>query len=146
MEPTGTVRYRVPAYPDPSALKERTGAGDAFASAMVAAPVQGRPMLETLAWGPINAMSVVQEVGSQTGLLTGKALLEPLRSAPQSYAVVTWWALRHRLLSLGGRRRGVGGDRTVRLSAASLRRAAGQERPLSQAWRREAAVSDPHTG
>jgi len=86
----GTVRYRVPAYPDPSAPKERTGAGDAFASALVAALVQGSSLSEAMAWGPINAMSVVQEVGSQTGLLTGSALLELLESAPQTYAVVTW--------------------------------------------------------
>ena len=86
----GTRRYRVPSYPDPSPPKERTGAGDAFASALVAALVQGRPLCEALAWAPINAMNVVQEVGSQTGLLTEGALLGLLNRAPESYAVTTW--------------------------------------------------------
>ena len=88
--PTGRSRYRVPSYPDPFPPKERTGAGDAFSSALVAALVQGRPLCEALAWAPINAMSVVQEVGSQTGLLTEEALLEFLKCAPESYAVTTW--------------------------------------------------------
>jgi len=86
----GTTRYRVPAYPDPSPPKERTGAGDAFSSALVAALVQGRPLSEALAWAPINAMSVVQEVGSQTGLLGESELLTYLKGAPESYAVTTW--------------------------------------------------------
>jgi len=86
----GTTRYSVPAYPDPSPPKERTGAGDAFSSALVAALVQGRPLSEALAWAPINAMSVVQEVGSQTGLLGESELLTYLKGAPESYAVTTW--------------------------------------------------------
>ncbi len=86
----GTRRYRVPSYPDPFPPKERTGAGDAFSCALVAALVQGHPLCEALAWAPINAMSVVQEVGSQTGLLTEEALLEFLKCAPESYAVTTW--------------------------------------------------------
>jgi ribokinase len=86
----GTRRYRVPAYPDPFPPKERTGAGDAFSSALVAALVQGRPLCEALAWAPINAMNVVQEVGSQTGLLTEEALLSLHKCAPESYAVTTW--------------------------------------------------------
>ena len=86
----GTRRYRVPSYPDPFPPKERTGAGDAFSCALVAALVRGHPLCEALAWAPINAMSVVQEVGSQTGLLTEEALLEFLKCAPESYAVTTW--------------------------------------------------------
>jgi sugar/nucleoside kinase (ribokinase family) len=86
----GTTRYRVPAYPDPFVPKERTGAGDAFASALVAALVRRRPLDEAMAWGPVNAMTVVQEVGSQIGLLTEKALLEHLERAPEMYTVQTW--------------------------------------------------------
>ena len=55
-----------------------------------AALVQGHPLCEAMAWAPVNAMSVVQEVGSQTGLLTEEALLELLKCAPESYAVTTW--------------------------------------------------------
>jgi len=37
----GRHRYRVPSFPDPSPPRERTGAGDAFASALVAALIKG---------------------------------------------------------------------------------------------------------
>ncbi len=86
----GSCRYRVPAYPDPSPPKERTGAGDAFASALIAALVKGLPLHAALAWAPVNAMSVVQEVGSQSGLLGEAELLQHLKGAPETYAVTTW--------------------------------------------------------
>ena len=86
----GTDRYRVPAYPDPSPPKERTGAGDAFSSALVAALVQDHGLGEAMSWAPINAMSVVQEVGSQAGLLSEETLLRCLKDAPETYAVTTW--------------------------------------------------------
>ena len=86
----GSQRYRVPAYPDPFPPKERTGAGDAFASALIAALVKGLPLSEALAWAPVNAMSVVQEVGSQTGLLSETDLRKYLKRAPEAYAVETW--------------------------------------------------------
>ncbi|MGO8823982.1 MAG: carbohydrate kinase family protein [Acidimicrobiales bacterium] len=86
----GSHRYRVPAYPDPFPPKERTGAGDAFSSALVAALVKGLPLGEALAWAPVNAMSVVQDVGSQTGLLSEADLLKYLNGAPKSYCVTTW--------------------------------------------------------
>ena len=86
----GSKRYRVPSFPDPSPPKERTGAGDAFSSALVAALVKGHPLETALAWAPVNAMSVVQEVGSQTGLLGESELLTHLKGAPETYAVTTW--------------------------------------------------------
>jgi sugar/nucleoside kinase (ribokinase family) len=86
----GTQRLRVPAYPDPASPTERTGAGDAFASTLVAALVRGRPLDEALALAPINAMSVVQQVGSQTGLVTESELLQLLKCAPKAYAVSRW--------------------------------------------------------
>jgi sugar/nucleoside kinase (ribokinase family) len=86
----GSRRYRVPAYPDPAPPKERTGAGDAFASALVAALVKGFPLEVALSWAPVNASSVVQEVGSQGGLLSERELLKYLEDAPETYAVTTW--------------------------------------------------------
>ncbi len=86
----GTQRYRVPAYLDPDPPMERTGAGDAFASTLVAALVKGHTFSEALAWAPINAMRVVQEVGSQTGLLSEEELLRLLACSPQHYAVTCW--------------------------------------------------------
>jgi 2-dehydro-3-deoxygluconokinase len=86
----GSLRYWVPAYPDPSPPKERTGAGDAFSSALIAALVKGLPLRTALAWAPVNAMSVVQDVGSQTGLLSESELRKYLEDAPVGYAVTTW--------------------------------------------------------
>ena len=83
-------RYRVPRYPDPVPPLERTGAGDAFTAAFVAALSKGRPLPEALAWAPVNAMSVVQEVGSQAGLLSESEILGHLKNAPADYEVSSW--------------------------------------------------------
>lgn len=83
----GTRLLRVPMYPDERGPYERTGAGDAFASTVVAALALGLPLDEALLWGPINAMSVVQEIGAQKGLLTREALLAFLASAPSDYRI-----------------------------------------------------------
>lgn len=77
----------VPNYPDPKAPYDRTGAGDAFASTIVAALAQGESMETALTWAPINSMNVVQHIGAQTGLL-GKADIEKyLAEAPEWYKV-----------------------------------------------------------
>ena len=75
----------LPMYPDTRPPFERTGAGDAFASSVAAALGLGLPLEEALLWGPINSMSVVQEVGAQKGLLTREKLEELLRVAPPEY-------------------------------------------------------------
>lgn len=81
----GTNQYFVPMYPDTRGPFERTGAGDAFASSVTAALALGKPFTEALLWGPINSMSVVQEVGAQQGLLTREKLEEYLAAAPADY-------------------------------------------------------------
>lgn len=83
----GTASYFVPMYPDTRGPYERTGAGDAFASTVVAAMALGKPFTEALLWGPINSMSVVQEVGAQKGLLTRESLESYLASAPAEYRI-----------------------------------------------------------
>ncbi|MBA3789507.1 carbohydrate kinase family protein [Patescibacteria group bacterium] len=83
----GTQMLFVPMYPDTREPFERTGAGDAFASSVTAALALGRPIHEALLWGPINSMSVVQEIGAQKGLLTREALEKFLHDAPESYKV-----------------------------------------------------------
>lgn len=83
----GTKLLRVPMYPDERGPFERTGAGDAFSSTVTAALALGEPFERALLWGPINSMSVVQDVGAQKGLLTREALLKYLADAPASYAV-----------------------------------------------------------
>ena len=54
--------------------KERTGAGDAFSGGLTAALVLGKDLETALKWGTINAESVTQEVGAQSGLLKIKEL------------------------------------------------------------------------
>ncbi len=75
----------MPLYPDIKPPYERTGAGDAFASTFVSALIIGKSIEEALAWAPINAMSVVQEIGAQKGLLSKEKLLEYLAKAPLEY-------------------------------------------------------------
>lgn len=81
----GEASYNMPLYPDPAPPVDRTGAGDAFASTLVAALVKGLSLQEALRWAPINSMNVVQKVGAQAGLLSEKQLLELLHKAPESY-------------------------------------------------------------
>lgn len=83
-----TAEYEIwfmPPYPDPQPPFERTGAGDAFASTFVSALALGKSVQEALAWAPINAMSVVQKVGAQEGLLTRPELEKYLAEAPEDY-------------------------------------------------------------
>ncbi len=72
-------------YPDPKPPYERTGAGDAFSSTVTAALALGLPLETALCWGPVNSMSVVQEVGAQAGLLTREKLEAFLAKAPEDY-------------------------------------------------------------
>ncbi len=83
----GKKVFFVPLYPDPRPPFERTGAGDAFASSVAAALVSGLPLPEALLWGPVNAMSVVQKIGAQEGLLTRAELDGWLKKAPPDYQV-----------------------------------------------------------
>ena len=72
-------------YPDPKPPYSRTGAGDAFSSTIVAALISGKNLAEALAWAGVNSMSVVQQVGAQTGVLTREKLEEYLKNAPADY-------------------------------------------------------------
>lgn len=74
-------------YPDPAPPLDRTGAGDAFASTIVAALAQGESMETALLWAPINSMSVVQQLGAQAGLLPKHKIMEYLDAAPEDYKV-----------------------------------------------------------
>jgi len=81
----GTQRLKMPVYPDIAPPKERTGAGDAFSSTLVAALAKGVGLEEALRWAPINSMSVVQKTGSQDGLLSERDLLQYLHKAHENY-------------------------------------------------------------
>ena len=77
--------YFMPIYPHTP--YERTGAGDAFFSTVVSALCMGKTLAEALTWGPVNSMSVVQQVGAQKGLLTLPQLEEYLGKAPADYVL-----------------------------------------------------------
>jgi sugar/nucleoside kinase (ribokinase family) len=77
----------IPNYPDAAPPVDRTGAGDAFASTIVAALASGETMETALTWAPINSASVVQKVGAQAGLLTHSEIEHYLADAPDWYKV-----------------------------------------------------------
>lgn len=55
-------------------LRERTGAGDSYATGVIAALIKNRDIPTALMWGATNAASVVQFIGAQKGLLKQRAL------------------------------------------------------------------------
>lgn len=81
----GNKRWWMPLYPDPSPPKDRTGAGDSFASTFTAALMKGADVPSALLWAPINSMNVVQYVGAQEGLLSEDQIDYYLRNAPDNY-------------------------------------------------------------
>ena len=82
-----TRLFKVPIYPDVADPEDRTGAGDAFASTIVAFLAKGYMFKEALYYAPINSMSVTQFLGAQKGLLTHKALDAYLKDAPADYKI-----------------------------------------------------------
>ena len=79
--------YKVPNYPDFIKPVDRTGAGDAFASAVVGALALGKPLEEALLWGPINSANVVTKLGAQAGLLSAEDIKSYITSAPEWYKI-----------------------------------------------------------
>lgn len=85
----GSQKLFMPNYPDVAKPYDRTGAGDAFASTIVAALALGKTLEEALTWAPINSMNVVQKLGAQAGLQTRQQIAEWLEKAPSDYRVKT---------------------------------------------------------
>ena len=54
--------------------KERTGAGDSYASGFLYGMLLGRSVAESMKSGAINAESVIRKIGAQEGLLTKEEL------------------------------------------------------------------------
>lgn len=65
----------------PAKVKERTGAGDAFSTGVLAALCYGKTLAQALEWGTIDSASVIEHVGPQKGLLTKAQLLKRLRAS-----------------------------------------------------------------
>ena len=72
-----TERLQINPY-DTVPLIDQTGAGDAFASTMVAAFVSGLPLREALRWPPVNAAATSSQYGTQGGLLRHDDLINRL--------------------------------------------------------------------
>lgn len=87
----GTNMWSMQTYPDPKPPYERTGAGDAFSGTFTAALALGKSVPEALRWGPVNSMSVVQQIGARAGLLTRSQLEEYLAKAPEDYKPKPIW-------------------------------------------------------
>lgn len=52
-----------------STIADRTGAGDAFSSGIMAGLIQSAPFPEVIRWGMANSAAVLKEIGPQNGLL-----------------------------------------------------------------------------
>jgi sugar/nucleoside kinase (ribokinase family) len=63
-------------------VKERTGAGDAFASAFVAAYIKKNNVEFALQAGSANAESTIQKPGAKNGLLTWNQLMKSIKEKP----------------------------------------------------------------
>ncbi|MBI2017996.1 carbohydrate kinase family protein [Candidatus Daviesbacteria bacterium] len=63
----------------PAKVMEMTGAGDAYATGVLAALFHGKTLSEAIRWGAANGASVVEQVGPQAGLLTYAKMQEKLK-------------------------------------------------------------------
>jgi sugar/nucleoside kinase (ribokinase family) len=79
------LKYFIPAYKDPKAPLERTGAGDAFTSTFMSFLIIGEEPVDALKYAPINSMNVVQHVGAQEGLLVMSEIKRLHYVADKSY-------------------------------------------------------------
>ena len=57
---------------------DRTGAGDAFASGLVAKLAQGKSLAEAIVFASANSTSVVNQVGAKAGILGPDAVLHDM--------------------------------------------------------------------
>lgn len=63
----------------PAHLIEMTGAGDAYATGVLAGLFYGKELKEAMRWGAANSASVIGEIGPQGGLLTYNKMQEKLK-------------------------------------------------------------------
>lgn len=63
----------------PAHCKEATGAGDAYATGVLAAFFYGTDLKEAMRWGAANGASVIEQIGAQEGLLTYNKMQDKLK-------------------------------------------------------------------
>lgn len=64
----------------PAKLLEMTGAGDAYATGIIAGCFYGNDLKEAMRWGAANGAAVVEKIGPQDGLLTYNQMQERLKA------------------------------------------------------------------
>lgn len=69
-------------------MVEKTGAGDAFATGLVAALIQGLEVKMALRYGAANSASVVGHVGAQAGLLNKSQIKKLLNEHKETHAKI----------------------------------------------------------
>lgn len=77
----GENYYHIKAFP--AKLVEMTGAGDAYATGLLAGLFYGKDLEQALRWGSANGAAVVEEIGPQAGLLTYNKMQERLKENPK---------------------------------------------------------------
>lgn len=70
----------------PAIRKEATGAGDAFSTGVLGALLHKKSLSDALAWGSVNAASVIEYIGPTAGLLSVSHIEKRLR-AESTYQV-----------------------------------------------------------
>lgn len=63
----------------PAKLLEMTGAGDGYATGVLAGLFYGNTLAEAMRWGAANGASVVEQIGPQAGLLTYDQMQDKLK-------------------------------------------------------------------
>ena len=66
----------------PAKVLEKTGAGDSYTTAFVAALFYGKNIPEAMAWGAVNSASVIEQIGPQAGLLRKEQILAKIEENP----------------------------------------------------------------
>lgn len=81
----GSKFYQMGVFP--AKLVEMTGAGDAYATGLLAGLFHGKNLSEAMRWGAANGAAVVEQVGPQVGLLTYVSMQEKLK---ENSKILAW--------------------------------------------------------
>lgn len=75
---TGESYFKMGIFP--AKIVQMTGAGDSFAAGLLAGLIHGEGIVEAMRWGAANSSAVIEQIGSQTGLLNLTQMQEKLKS------------------------------------------------------------------
>ena len=73
----GEKYYQIGIFP--AKLLEMTGAGDGYATGVLAGFFYGKSLSEAMRWGAANGAAVVEQIGPQAGLLTYEKMQDKLK-------------------------------------------------------------------